>query len=227
MYLIVMFYWLAYSGQAGGELSSEPRVPSAEPPLVVSQSETEARLSQLFQEYSLIPYDFERGRTPGFLPDADSSPQQFSIFSLSRSEKSGELTLSTKIPDEFGKIKGEGRIAMNFRPGLWGGQVELIWDGYVWTPRVERIGKVDLSGENKITELPEFDFDSFSKCPEVIPLANHYLVNLFGAIIQDRKIIRPGSKKTYLNNEGKKLHGRIISKVERHGKVILEETVLK
>jgi hypothetical protein len=178
----------------------------------------------LFKKMSLITYDFGASRRNQ--PYKIFGEDMISIYSVLAKGKGLELT--ARIPDVDGKLRYRGLLMQMSTLGLGGNVVSSTGaNGYVWTARIEKIGALDLSTEGKVTRQPGFDFDSFSKTDGVIQFANGYAVNLFGAIIENRRIVKAGSEKTYLDNSGKRLYGRIISRTEKDGKVIVEETVLK
>jgi hypothetical protein len=177
----------------------------------------------LFQKLLLIQYKFGARRQDQPKIFGADMIGVFSAFS-----KGGGLELTARIPDVDGQLKYRGLLMGMSTLDVNGNVVSSAGsNGYVWTARVEKIGELDLGAEGKVTQLPGFDFDSFSKTEGVVAFANGYAVNLFGAIIEDKSIVKAGSKKTYLNGQGKKLCGRIISKVERNGKSIIEERILK
>lgn len=163
----------------------------------------------LFQKLKLIEYQFgskyQYNITGGNLP---------SFFSATRANGT-KCILSPDIPDTSGK--------MEYRGVLWAGEM----NGYIWTPYVEIIGDIDLTTEDKITNVRSFNFEDYKKHNKVIPLANGYAINLFGAIIESDKIIKPGSSLVYTTTGGKKMYGRIIFKRVIDGKNIIEETILK
>lgn len=178
----------------------------------------------LFKKMSLITYDFGASRRNQ--PYKIFGEDMISIYSVLAKGKGLELT--ARIPDVDGKLTYRGLLMQMSTLGLTGNVVSSTGaNGYVWTARIEKIGAVDLSTEGKVTRLPGFDFDSFSKTNGVIQFANGYAVNLFGAIIENKRIVKAGSEKTYLDSSGKRLYGRIISRTEKDGTAIVEETVLK
>jgi len=180
--------------------------------------------SGLFQKLSLIPHRFggdRRGRP--YRITGEDMPGFFSVF-----PKGDGLEITARIPDSHGKLKYRGMVVQMSTLGVDGNVVSNTGaNGYVWTLRVERIGEIDLSDEHKITELPSFDFASFVNTNGVIPFANGYAINLFGAIIENKNIVKAGSEKTYLNGRGRKLPGRIISRAEKNGRPMFEEVILR
>lgn len=102
-----------------------------------------------------------------------------------------------------------------------------ITNGYIWTPRAEKLNGIDLTGENKITEFPGFDFEVFKDHEAVIGFRNGYGINLYGARIQTKEVLASGAKGTYLTKDGKKLYGRLVCEKTVNGRRVLEEILVK
>jgi len=123
---------------------------------------------------------------------------------------------STSISSPDGKTSVEGQLVklttlrVNGNPNNANGYVSAIMlSGYVSTPRVGSIGKLDLSGTTKITDNPEFNFESFKNSPFVIPFSNGYGVNIFMQAVNDDGVLTTANR-YYVSDEGKPLYGRLI-----------------
>lgn len=150
-----------------------------------------------------------------------------SVFSVTK-VKGTELSLSPDIPDEYGKMqKGKGMLWQIPTMGVSGERVsKTITDGFVWTPRAINLGKIDLTVEGKITDLKDFDWESFKNADEVIAFANGYGVNLFGDKIKAGAISSPGLG-CYLTDDGRRLPARLITETKTAGRTTLEERILE
>ena len=166
---------------------------------------------QLFERLSLIPYQFG-AKSQYKITGADF----FSLYSVVK--KADRLSITADIPDTTGQ--------MVFRGILWRIHGPVL-NGYAWTPRAENMNGIDLASQDKITSLPGFSFDDFKKHEAVIQFGNGFAVNLFGAIIEDKSIVKAGSSQTYLSKDGRKLHGRMIRQRTQAGATALEEVILQ
>jgi hypothetical protein len=149
-----------------------------------------------------------------------------SVFAVEKRE--GRLQFSPDIPDEHGKPqKGKGKLWTIPTLSVSGERVsKTITDGFLWTPRAVQLGKLDLTTKGKVTDLKDFDWETFKKADEVIAFANGYGVNLFGAIIKQGSI-SPPCLGLYLTNEGKQIPGRLVSEKNAGGKSTIEETIIE
>jgi hypothetical protein len=118
---------------------------------------------------------------------------------------------STSIPSPDGKTFTKGNLVIIRTMGVGGnGYVSgPLLSGYVCTPRVSSIGKLDLSEKTKITDNPEFNFESFKNSPFVIPFSNGYGVNIYMQEVNDDGVLTT-AKRYYVSDEGKPLYGRLI-----------------
>lgn len=134
-------------------------------------------------------------------------------------KQDGRQVMSAQIFDQYGKPRSQpgqimfGRIVT---PGASGKSDTDKWtmnrEGFVWTPRVEKIQSVDLASEAKITEQQGFDFEVFRRHEAVIEFKNGYAINLYGARNKDGRIREAGKEGTYLTKTGRKLYPRLIVK---------------
>jgi hypothetical protein len=153
-----------------------------------------------------------------------------SIYSVKKT--GNRLEISPEIPDSLGRPHKKGvisRVSTLAASGV--GKTDAVTetklDGLVWTPRVESVKGMDLSSESKLTESPEFNFESFKEHESVIAFANGYGVNLFGVLIKKGAIVLPNTSQSYTTEDGRKLFGRLISEKNEGGKRILEEIILR
>jgi hypothetical protein len=123
------------------------------------------------------------------------------------------MNLSPDIPDINGKPAFKGCI--------WTSTDQR--SGYIWTPRAEKIGDLDLAGDQKISGTPAFDYNVFQHDPNVVSFRNGYGVNLYGVIMENGDIIQTGTELTYSDAKGQTLHGRLIEERVENGKRILSE----
>ena len=179
----------------------------------------------LFETLALIAYDFGAKNRGGFRVFGEDFASIFSVF-----RKDNGLEISAKIPDVDGQLKYRGMVwtvptqSVGVNPRIVSNTAR---NGWVWTARVERIGETDVTIEGEISSLPTFDFGKFTQAEGVVQFANGYAVNLFGAIIEDASIVKAGSEKTYLTDSGRKLYGRVISKLVENGRITFKETILR
>jgi hypothetical protein len=142
--------------------------------------------------------------------------------------KNNDFLISLDLPAADGKPKQKGMLIQMRNQDPFSGRqvVGTTLAGYVWTPRANFIGKLDLTTSSKITASPDFSFDAFKDSPDVIPFANGYAVNLFcQKLINEEGLVdetpSPSSKVSYVSDDGKPLYGRLIRM--RYGK--LEEII--
>lgn len=178
-------------------------------------------IADVFVDLSLIPHEFGRKQQPFHI----FGSSMFSIYSIY--PKDGKLALTTQIPDPHGAFKYQGILVQMPMRSVGGGvDPNPVTNGYVWTQRTERIGEIDLSIKREISKLRSFDFDTFAESNGVVHFSNGYAVNLFGAIVEGGAVVGPGSEMTYRSGSDRRLPGRIISKLNRNGEVVIEETVI-
>ncbi len=168
----------------------------------------------LFRLLDLIEYQFGSKSDRSFkITGADA----FSLYSVI--PKDDKLSLSAEIPNKHGRPEFRGFVFH-----LGGGPVT---NGYVWTPRTETIGTIDLSAEQEISSASGFSFEELGKHPNVIRVGNGLAINLFGAIMEDRSVVKAGSRQSYVNKDGRKLYGRVISQTTQAGRTTVKETILR
>ena len=82
--------------------------------------------------------------------------------------QNGHLHFSSDIFDEYGKPqKANGPMWMEGSRAASNGQLvsSTSKNGFVWTPRVLNIGKLDLTTHGKLTDLKEFNSKIFHSHP--------------------------------------------------------------
>ena len=162
-----------------------------------------------------------------------TSGQQLKVFgddftSMYSVTKNGNgLSISGDIPDEYGKLhKGKGMLWTTPNQDPFSGKrtAETKADGLTWTPRVLKVGKLDLTTTGKLTELIDFDWKTFKEADGVIPFANGYGVNIFvGEVNQGVMSSVIGN---YLTDNGKILLGRLIKETNWEAKQLLRKSFL-
>jgi ankyrin repeat protein len=142
--------------------------------------------------------------------------QGMGIYCISRTN--GGYVASTSIFSSDGKTSTQGKlvkirtIRVNGNPNNANAYIShVMLSGYVCTPRVSSIGKLklDLSGTSKITDSPDFSFESFKNSPFVIPFSNGYAVNIFLQEVNDDGVLLTANR-YYVSDEGKRLYGRLV-----------------
>ncbi len=162
------------------------------------------------------------------LPDANALQRPHNgVFDLEGTSvfmlepKGNGFVATWGIPVGDGKITSRGAIWQVSTMAVGGGGqiTSTVLSGIVWTPRLTVIGAYDLAGNGRVTTSPDFDFEAFKHSPGVIPFANGYAVNLFGANVDERGVVNVNSrlKGNYLTNDGRPLCGRLIR--NRFGKL--------
>jgi hypothetical protein len=144
-----------------------------------------------------------------------------SVFMLKR-DKNG-FAASLEIPSEDGKSSTKGAVWLITNLQIDGKRSTYpALSGKVWTPRTATIGKLDLSGSERITARADFSFAAYTASPAVFPFANGYAVNLFGQEIMEDGTVNGAPKGNYVTDDGRPLYGRLIW-LDYGGKVVQEQ----
>ena len=102
---------------------------------------------------------------------------------------------------------------------------------FPYTIPVERIGEIDMSTQEKISDDPAFDLETFKKTDGVIRLPDDsYAVNLCNpAIDQNGRVIGldgPEGTCQQLGSKGQPLPGRVLREIVQNGKKVIQETII-
>lgn len=202
-----------------GTKSSPEQYQGLQPPIATAETVVTSIIKGWQQDCDQGKYAFEEPQRPKIT----ITGQGTSVFMLKRAQDT--YVASPEIPGPDGKPLTKGAL-MQIRTLAISGELltSTVLSGVVWTPRATVIGKLDLTGSDKITTSSDFSFDTFKSFPAVIPFANGYAVNLFGQKLGEDGLVdtneRP--KGNYVTDDGKPLVGRLIR--SRFGR--LEEIIL-
>ncbi len=130
------------------------------PPSEASNAIVSARVKSWQHDCEQEKYTFPRFQQG---PQYKIMGQGMSVYTLRRTNDT--FTASADILGPDGRTSAKGVLIQIRTLSITGEPVEsTVLSGVVWTPRATAIGQLDLSGAARISNSPNFNFGSPSRC---------------------------------------------------------------